>query len=144
MARVVQIKNVNELRAFAGEFVEKLKFPTLLLLCGDLGAGKTELSKAMVSALGGGVATSPTFAIHHQYSGGIVEIDHFDLYRLEASEDLNSSGLVDRLMSPSGLVIIEWADRLEDAFWPSSWARIKLEFTKNPDGSRTIKEVTLV
>ncbi len=139
MAQQVSIKNLNELESFAERLVSQFQAPLLLLLSGEMGAGKTAFTKMIVKALGGGEAASPTFAIHHQYESAKGLIDHYDLYRLKDAQDLESSGLLDRLQSAQGLVVIEWSDRLDEDFWPPPWSQIKIHFVKNDDGSRTIE-----
>lgn len=82
-----------------------------IALIGDLGAGKTTFVAGLVAALGGGVATSPTFALVHAYDGGRVRVVHADLYRLERERELVELGLDDAIGDPRTVVLIEWADR---------------------------------
>lgn len=80
-------------------------------LVGDLGAGKTLLSKGIAEALGvpADEVNSPTFAIMNIYNGTNLEIRHFDLYRLNSSEELADIGF-DEYAGGEGITIIEWAD----------------------------------
>jgi tRNA threonylcarbamoyladenosine biosynthesis protein TsaE len=83
-------------------------------LCGDLGAGKTQLVKGL--ALGLGITsrvTSPTFALVNVYKDGTLVLNHLDLYRLDSPELIASAGLEDYL-HPEGVSVIEWAER-----WPA-------------------------
>lgn len=105
-----------------------LKPKSILLLEGPVGAGKTELVKALTQSYFIPEIGSPSFAIHHRYAGtGDVTIDHLDLYRLESEEDLESTGFWDLFAQESGLVIIEWSDRLNSEYLPLNWFKIKVE-----------------
>ena len=105
----------------------QLKPPVLVLLSGELGAGKTTLTKGIVSgtgAVGEDEVTSPTFTLVHRYGSGS-RIYHVDLYRIGDSQDLETLGLEDVLSEP-GVVLVEWPDRLSlRTDWPV--IRINLE-----------------
>ncbi|MGH9724982.1 MAG: tRNA (adenosine(37)-N6)-threonylcarbamoyltransferase complex ATPase subunit type 1 TsaE, partial [Candidatus Acidiferrales bacterium] len=91
----------------------QLKPPVLILLWGDLGAGKTTLTKGIVAGLGAAEAqevTSPTFTLVHKY-GQSARVYHVDLYRITDFNDLETLGLEDVLAEP-GVVLVEWPDRL--------------------------------
>ncbi len=90
----------------------------VVLLSGDLGAGKTTLARAMLKARGlTGEAPSPTFAIVQPYAPPEVDlpIAHVDLYRIEAPDELIELGLDDYLYD--GALLIEWPERLGDDGW---------------------------
>jgi tRNA threonylcarbamoyladenosine biosynthesis protein TsaE len=94
------------------ELARCLRPPVLVLLSGELGSGKTTITKGIISGLG--VAreedvTSPTFTLVHVF-GNHVRVYHVDLYRVEGFHDLESLGLEDAFAEP-GVVIIEWAER---------------------------------
>jgi tRNA threonylcarbamoyladenosine biosynthesis protein TsaE len=97
-----------------------LKPPMLVLLSGDLGAGKTTLTKGI--AAGAGAAreddvTSPTFTLVHKYDG-TTRVYHVDLYRVGDLRDLETLGLED-IFSENAIVIVEWPDRLKlRTDWP--------------------------
>ncbi len=105
----------------------QLKSPVLVLLSGDLGAGKTTLTKGIVSALGAGSEeeiTSPTFTLVHSYHNH-GRIYHVDLYRVAGFHDLETLGLEDILSEPA-VVVVEWAEKLTlRTDWPV--VRIHLE-----------------
>ncbi len=91
----------------------QLKPPVLILFWGDLGAGKTTLTKGIVAGLGAAEAqevTSPTFTLVHKY-GQSARVYHVDLYRITDFNDLETLGLEDVLAEP-GVVLVEWPDRL--------------------------------
>src|SRR5437879_7012975 len=80
-------------------------------LCGDLGAGKTQLVKGLARGLDVPVRVhSPTFALVNIYRGGRLTLFHLDLYRLEKPEQILSAGL-EEYLSPAGVTVIEWAER---------------------------------
>lgn len=84
----------------------------VLLLSGDLGAGKTAFVKGLALGLGaaGAEVTSPTFGLLHEYAGGRLTLHHADLYRLEP-EEVEELGL-DELAASGGVLAVEWPDRL--------------------------------
>jgi tRNA threonylcarbamoyladenosine biosynthesis protein TsaE len=91
-------------------------------LCGDLGAGKTQLVKGLARGLGiESCVHSPTFALVNVYTGGRLALFHLDLYRLETTGQIIAAGL-EEYLNPDGVSVIEWADR-----WfgpkPGHWAR---------------------
>jgi tRNA threonylcarbamoyladenosine biosynthesis protein TsaE len=90
-----------------------IKPPLLILLEGELGAGKTTLTKGIVSGLEAAReddVTSPTFTLVHKYQGR-TRVYHVDLYRVSGFHDLETLGLED-LFSEEAVVIVEWPDRL--------------------------------
>ena len=104
-----------------------LKPPVLVLLSGELGAGKTTLTKGMASGLGAAnedEVTSPTFTLVHKYTRG-GPVYHVDLYRIGDFHDFETLGLED-VFAEEAVVIVEWPDRFRlRTEWPVM--RIKLE-----------------
>lgn len=87
--------------------------PNLVLLRGDLGAGKTTLVKGIAEAFGAASAedvTSPTFTLIHEYRGSSVSLFHIDLYRVDTPRELETLGL-DDLISESSILLIEWGEK---------------------------------
>lgn len=104
--------------AAGAEIARLIPAPSLVLLEGTLGAGKTTLMKGVVSALNGADAdavTSPTFTLVHEYSGERdgrpVRLLHLDLYRLEHERELLPLGLDEMLNDRDALVFIEWGEK---------------------------------
>lgn len=88
--------------------------PRLVILSGDLGAGKTTLVKGIAAALGAADpedVTSPTFTLVHEYQGTKVKIYHLDLYRLETERELATLGLEEMVAEPDALVLVEWGEK---------------------------------
>ncbi len=87
--------------------------PKLVLLRGDLGAGKTTLVKGIAEAFGAASAedvTSPTFTLIHEYRGPQTALFHIDLYRVDTPRELETLGL-DDLISESSILLIEWGEK---------------------------------
>ncbi|MGE0631539.1 MAG: tRNA (adenosine(37)-N6)-threonylcarbamoyltransferase complex ATPase subunit type 1 TsaE [Pseudobdellovibrionaceae bacterium] len=104
----------------------------VILLNGTLGAGKTQSVRILAELMGYDVENiaSPTFAIHHSYGP---EFQHVDLYRLENEDELESSGFWDLFSSPSGLIAVEWPERVNEEHWPQSWNYMVLQINKKDD-----------
>ena len=109
------------------EIGAQLRAPVLVLLFGDLGAGKTTLAKGIVSGMGAAEedeVTSPTFTLVHKYDRGVC-VYHVDLYRVSDFHDLETLGLED-VFSEQAVVIVEWPNKLAlRTDWPV--VRIHLE-----------------
>jgi tRNA threonylcarbamoyladenosine biosynthesis protein TsaE len=109
------------------EIGAQLKPPVLVLLSGELGAGKTTLTKGIAAGLGAAgedEVTSPTFTLVHKYGRG-APVYHVDLYRIGDFHDLETLGLED-VFSEQAVVIVEWPDRFTlRTQWPV--VRIHLE-----------------
>ena len=99
-----------------GEMVAEILLPApkLIVLRGDLGAGKTTLVKGIAAALGAAEVeevTSPTFTLVHEYSGPKVRVFHLDLYRLETERELLTLGLEEMAEAPDALMLVEWGEK---------------------------------
>ena len=119
--------NERETALLGREIVQKLNPPVCIALYGELGAGKTFLTRAIVSALGyTGEITSPTYTLMHCYELEDFNIYHFDAYRINNFESLQSSGFFD-CFGGNDIVIIEWADNI-DKLLPKDTIKIKIGF----------------
>lgn len=105
----------DDTRAIAGRLAAQLLPGALLLLSGDLGAGKTAFVRGVAAGLDldPDAVTSPTFTLVHEYRGGRLPLVHVDLYRLD-SADLDEIG-IDEELAGRGVVAIEWPERLSRA-----------------------------
>ena len=104
----------EETMAFGRELAKVAAPPSLVLMTGELGAGKTVLTKGIVTGLGAAPeseVTSPTFALVHEYSGA-KKVYHIDLYRIEGLRDLATLGLED-MLAQDATVIVEWGEKFE-------------------------------
>lgn len=107
-------------------------------LTGDLGAGKTLLSRGVAEALGVSSedVTSPTFAIMNVYQGTELEVRHFDLYRLNRPEELEDIGF-DEYAGGNGVTLIEWAELFSEQL-PEEYLQITLRL--DGTGRRAVLE----
>ncbi len=111
------INNLKDTEKFAKKFAKILKGGEVVLLGGDLGAGKTTFTKSVLKYLGvKDEVTSPTFTIMKEYSGKKFKIYHFDMYRLTSGQEAKEFGLEDYIYSKdkSSLVFIEWSQNVKD------------------------------
>lgn len=107
-----------------------LPAPRLVILRGDLGAGKTTLVKGIAEAMGAAKAedvTSPTFTLVHEYVGPKLRLYHLDLYRLETERELLTLGLEEMEQQTDALVLVEWGEK-----FPSLLARARGEIAISP------------
>ena len=120
MAEEFITHSAEETTARGRELAVRLRAPVLVLLSGDLGSGKTTLTKGIVSGLGAAReedVTSPTFTLLHAY-GGDQPVFHGDLYRIENFHDFETLGLEDIFSKPA-IVILEWSENFPlKTFWP--------------------------
>ncbi len=103
----------------------------LVLLTGNLGAGKTTLVKGIAEGLGAAArdeVTSPTFTLIHEY-GDPARLFHVDLYRLETAREVLGLG-IEELLGRRALVVIEWGDRFVQ-LWPEERVEIEIERMAN-------------
>jgi tRNA threonylcarbamoyladenosine biosynthesis protein TsaE len=103
----------QETIAFGRTLAELLAPPKLVLLRGDLGAGKTTLVKGIASAFGAASeedVTSPTFTLVHEYRGPLATLYHIDLYRVDTLRQLETLGL-DDLITQNSILLIEWGEK---------------------------------
>jgi tRNA threonylcarbamoyladenosine biosynthesis protein TsaE len=119
--------SAEETTKWGREFAKKLQAPVLVLLTGELGSGKTTLTKGIVAGLGAASedeVTSPTFTLVHVY-GRDAKVYHGDLYRIESFHDFETLGMEDVFAEPR-VVILEWSERFPlKSPWPQ--VRVRLE-----------------
>jgi tRNA threonylcarbamoyladenosine biosynthesis protein TsaE len=117
------------------QFADQLSAGSVVGLIGELGAGKTQFTRGIVSAVGSSAGvTSPTFTIVHEYTDGRLPVYHFDFFRLDDRERLTQLGLDDYFFG-DGISVVEWADRFVDVMpEPTRWIRFEVQ----PDDRRVI------
>ena len=109
----LRTRSVNGTLALGETITELLRAPKLVVLRGDLGAGKTTLVKGMAVALGAADAedvTSPTFTLVHEYRGPRITLYHIDLYRIDTERELETLAL-DDLLAPNCILLVEWGEK---------------------------------
>ena len=110
----VKIKSEEDTRRFGIALAEELKPNDVLALIGDLGVGKTSLTKYIAEGLGVTEnVTSPTFTIVAEHHSGRMPLYHFDVYRLGSGDELLDTG-AEELLDGDGACVIEWADIVAD------------------------------
>ena len=115
-----------ETRALGEKLAHLLLPGDVLLLWGDLGAGKSELTRGIAKGLGiTGPISSPSFTIMNVYDEGRIPLYHFDWYRLQSSEELYEMGM-DEYLGGDGVAVIEWPGQCPDAI-PEKYLSITIE-----------------
>ena len=115
MTREFTTKSPEETIALGRELASLLTPPKLVVLRGDLGAGKTTLIKGIAEGFNAASqqdVTSPTFTLIHEYRGPSATLYHIDLYRVDTQRELETLGL-DDLMSEHSVLLIEWGEKFE-------------------------------
>ena len=131
----------EETTQYGRAIAARLEAPVLVLLKGDLGAGKTTLTKGIISGLGVAAeddVTSPTFNLVHVFQNRAprpLKVCHVDLYRLEGTHDLESIAMEDLLAEPA-VVIVEWSEHLT---LRSDWPVVRIEFEHEGGDKRRIR-----
>ena len=113
MTREFTTHSAEETIALGRELAPLLAPPKLVLLRGDLGAGKTTLVKGIAEGFQAAAeedVTSPTFTLVHEYRGPSATLYHIDLYRVDTPRELETLGL-DDMMSENSVLLIEWGDK---------------------------------
>jgi tRNA threonylcarbamoyladenosine biosynthesis protein TsaE len=136
--KIFDTKSAEETIARGRELGASLTAPLLILLQGELGAGKTTLTKGIASGFGAAAEeeiTSPTFTLIHRYSGAKVPVYHIDLYRIEGARDLDTLGL-DDVFAEDAIVIIEWPDRMPPRH---DWPILRIALSHSGEDARHIE-----
>ena len=132
------LRSVDETITWGRELADSLRTGDVVALVGNLGAGKTHATKGIVAGLGSQAeASSPTFTLVHEYTGGRVPAYHFDFYRMDSASEVLNIGWDDYL-DAGGVVIVEWADKFPEIVPANTqW----FHFTILEDGTRSVDEV---
>ncbi|MCX6624188.1 MAG: tRNA (adenosine(37)-N6)-threonylcarbamoyltransferase complex ATPase subunit type 1 TsaE [Acidobacteria bacterium] len=134
---VVRTRSEEETIAFGRELAGRLPAKCVVLLIGNLGAGKTTLTKGIAEGLGAvsrDDVSSPTFTLIHQYSERLY---HIDLYRLDTVDEVRTLGL-DEIFDREAVVLIEWGER-----FPELMPEDRIEVTLRHVGEDEDREITV-
>ena len=125
----------QQTRSIAAALARGLAAGSVLLLSGDLGAGKTAFVKGLAEGLGidPDEVTSPTFTLVHEYRGGRLPLIHVDLYRLEEPEQVQELGLDE--ITTDGVLAVEWPERAE---WVLPEERLVIRFEVTGEETRRL------
>jgi tRNA threonylcarbamoyladenosine biosynthesis protein TsaE len=123
--------SADETKRLAAAIAELTRAGDLILLAGDLGAGKTAFAQGFGAALGiTERITSPTFTLVSQYSGRL-ELNHLDVYRLDQVDEALDLGLAE-MLDDSGVTLIEWGDTIIPAL-PADYLEVRLRLGEGDD-----------
>lgn len=114
MTRDFTSSSAEETIALGRKLAPELRGHHIVLLRGDLGAGKTTLTKGIAEGFEAAErddVTSPTFTLVHEYRGPDRSLFHIDLYRIDTDRELATLGLDDLLLEPGNLLLIEWGEK---------------------------------
>ena len=130
----ITIKSEEDSAKLGRKIGEKAEPGSVLALIGDLGTGKTTLTKYIAAGMGvSEVITSPTFNIVKEYRSGRIPLYHFDVYRIEDPEEMYEIGYEEYFYG-DGLCVVEWADMIEELLTGDA-AVIKMEYS-DTEGER--------
>ena len=120
-------KSENDTKKLAIKMASMLKKGDLIVLCGELGSGKTKFTEGFLTYFGlGNEISSPTFTIVNEYKKDDINIYHFDVYRLEDSSEFYAIGGDEYF--ENGICLIEWGELIKDAL-PNEY--IKIDFSRD-------------
>jgi tRNA threonylcarbamoyladenosine biosynthesis protein TsaE len=124
--RTVTTQSEDDTAALGRELAATLSAGDVLLLYGDLGAGKTAFVRGLAEGLGvdRSEVSSPTFTLIQEYRGGRLTLFHVDLYRIDDPREFDELGLDE--IAEEGVLTIEWAEKLPARLKPSRYATVKI------------------
>ncbi len=132
-------QSAEETRALARRLARKLQPGVILLLIGELGAGKTTFVQGLAEGLGidPKLISSPTFVLIQEYTGGRLPLYHVDAYRIRDPRELSEVGL-EEYFERDGVVVIEWGDKLRELVPPQA---IEVHFEIVDESCRRVRIV---
>ncbi len=133
LIREIETDSLMQFHQAAQEISQVFTKRTVVALSGPMGAGKTEFVKAAVLFLAGvSTVASPTFAIHHRYQNeNGPSIEHLDLFRSTGTDDLETTGFWDFFFETTGLIFIEWPEKMNLYLIPDSWDIFFIQIEKS-------------
>ncbi len=132
--------NRDETLDFAEKLAKQIVAPKIIVLSGDLGAGKTTFSKGFAKGLGiSETITSPTFTLLNEYSGD-KNLYHFDMYRLSSKEEAYELGFENYFENNDGIILVEWAENVKGLFTPP-YLKVLIEKIDENKRKFTLEEI---
>ena len=120
------------------DLAARLRPGDVVLVSGELGAGKTTFVRGALRALGvDGLVTSPTFVVGHAFDGVSGPVSHLDLYRLAGMGD-EDPGLLEPFFAPDAIVFVEWPERAGGA-WPDERVAARVRLAHAGGDTRTVE-----
>ena len=137
--QIIETKTSKETRDLGRKLAESAQRGAVFALVGDLGVGKTVFSQGFAEGLGiKEPVSSPTFTLVNEYHQGRLPFFHFDVYRLEEAEELETIGFEEYVYG-RGATLIEWADRFSELLPAQTvWIRIEKDYAQGEDYRRII------
>lgn len=137
---IFEVNTINETTKLGSNLGKMLKPGDVICLTGDLGTGKTHITKGIALGLGiTDIITSPTFNIVNEYTTGRLKLNHFDVYRVSDPDEIYEIGFDDYIYSDA-VSIIEWANYIEEIL-PSEFIYINIE--KNLKKGENYRKITI-
>lgn len=133
-----QINDLDELKKLSCQIRKLIDKKSIILLSGDLSAGKTTFVSNFCELFEIKVVQSPTYALHQRYSNARVSVDHFDLYRLNNDDEIHASGFFDLINSDSDYKFVEWPERVRLEDFPMGISLYLIKFKILESGKRSI------
>lgn len=132
MTVTARTRSVEETRALGAAIADLARGGDVLVLAGDLGAGKTAFVQGFSRGLGiAERVTSPTFTLVHVYEGGRLPVHHLDVYRLDQLSEAVDLGLAE-MLDEGGVVLVEWGDAITPVL-PHDLLEVRLTFGEGDD-----------
>lgn len=134
---MITLATADDAHTWGMQLAPTLVAGDVIALCGNLGAGKTQITRGIVAGMESKAdVTSPTFTLVHEYLDGRLPVFHFDFYRMETAAEVLGVGW-DEFLTEPGVIIVEWADMFPELLPPNTrWFQIEAQ----PDGSRMVTE----
>jgi tRNA threonylcarbamoyladenosine biosynthesis protein TsaE len=139
--RTIEVVSAEAMQALGAELARALDTGDVLMLHGDLGAGKTTLTQGIATGLGvEGPVQSPTFTLVREHRGREMMLYHLDLYRLNDPDELENLGYEVYLDPPDGVSVIEWPERAGD-WLPERFTLVQIEHLGGDRRKVTIRQL---